>query len=218
MASLHDIKIYVQAQRRNLTVAAFAVLVLGVGVYGFVVHEVAAPEEFSDNESGEVVSESLSLVSALPMTIRIPKISVEAVFEEPVGLESSGEIGTPEGYETVSYYKYGPMPGSLGPAVVLGHVDSYKGPAVFYSLGQLREGDEIFIDREDGETAVFKVTELVRAAQTDFPTAKVYGDLSYAGLRLITCSGIYNHGSLRYSHNLIVFAELVGTSTVSVGD
>lgn len=207
-------------QRRNRTVTAFAVgVVLAVGVgYLVIATPASAPSETAVSETaGTSATTTLILPMAEPTQIRIPEIGVDAAFEAPVGLESSGEIGTPGGYETVAYYEYGPAPGSLGPAVVLGHVDSYQGPAVFYSLGQLKPGNLIYIDRDDGTTAVFTVVDLERYPQSDFPTAQVYSDLPYAGLRLITCTGVYNHGTLRYSHNLVVYAELTATSTSAAG-
>lgn len=168
-------------------------------------HSVVITETASSTEnkiSGPILGTSK------PTHIRIPKINVTADFEKPLGLTLDGEVAVPEAYDTVGYYKYGPTPGELGPAVVLGHVDSVAGPAVFYSLGQLEVGDEIDIDREDGTTATFLVTKLERHPQSGFPTEEVYGNINYAGLRLITCSGIFNKGAQRYSHNLIVFAEL----------
>jgi len=201
--------------RRYRKVAAFAVLVACLFGFVFLASDTAqAPHEVIEqlDTSGEVVSGVLG--AAYPDRIRIPKIGVDAVFEAPLGVDSSREIEVPEGYETVGYYKHGPTPGELGPAVVLGHVDSYQGPAVFYSLGQLAEGDTIEIDRDDGTTAVFAVDRLERHAQSGFPTRQVYGDLDYAGLRLITCSGTFDRGIQRYSHNLIVFARLVTDSEV----
>ena len=88
-----------------------------------------------------------------------------------------------------------------------GPVDT--GPAVFFSLGQLKIGDDIYIERADGTTVHFKVESMERPAQSDFPTARVYGDIDHAGLRLITCTGIYVRGTQRYTHNLIVYARLV---------
>ena len=149
-----------------------------------------------------------------PIRIIIPKIKLEAPFSEALGLASSGEVEVPKDYVSVGYYKNGPTPGQRGPAVVLGHVDSYKGPAVFFSLGQLAVGDEITIERADDTSVTFAVTEMERNSQSDFPTAKVYSNLDYAGLRLITCTGIYDKGKQRYSHNLIVYAKLVRTGTV----
>jgi sortase (surface protein transpeptidase) len=87
-------------------------------------------------------------------------------------------------------------------------VDSYEGAAVFYHLGELEAGDEIEVTRADGTVATFVVTEKERVPQDNFPTLDVYGPIDYAGLRLVTCTGVYDHGTLRYSHNLIVYAVL----------
>ncbi len=149
-----------------------------------------------------------TLSESAPVRLRIPVIGVDAGFEE-LGLGADGQIEVPKGYEGVGWYIYGPTPGELGPAVVLGHVDSYKGPAVFFSLGQLKPGDLVEIERRDGKTAVFQVNQLERYPQSEFPTALVYSDLDYAGLRLITCSGIYNKETNQYNLNLIVYASLV---------
>ena len=165
------------------------------------------PADQSDSVSQTDVE--YALPAALPHTIRIPTVGIEADFEAPLGVNPDQTIAVPDGFDTVGWYQYGPTPGELGPAVVLGHVDSFAGPAVFFSLGQLDVGDDIFIDRADGSTAQFVVTRMLREAQDNFPTAAVYGDLDYAGLRLITCSGEFIRGEQRYTHNLIVFAKLV---------
>jgi len=151
------------------------------------------------------------LPASVPVTLEIPRLKISTTFEGPLGLNPDGSIEVPESYEEIGWYSHGPTPGERGPAVVVGHVDSYKGPAVFFSLGQLKEGDDIFISREDGTTAHFQVTELGRygQGQAEFPTAKVYSDLPFAGLRLITCSGYFDRGAQRYSHNLVVFASLI---------
>lgn len=148
-----------------------------------------------------------------PLRLSIPKLDIDAPFEEPLGITESGEVAVPEEYETVGWYQYGPPPGEFGPSVVLGHVDSHTGPAVFYSLGQLAKGDEIFIERDDGSVAVFSVTALERPSQDEFPTERVYGNIDHAGLRLITCTGTYDQSEERYSHNLIVFAKLTRTES-----
>lgn len=144
-----------------------------------------------------------------PTRLLIPNLKLNTSFVEPLGLLPNGEAAVPDSYGEVGWYKYSPTPGSLGPSVIFGHVDSYTGPAVFFSLGQLKVGDDIYIEREDGTTVHFKVESLERPAQSEFPTARVYGDIDYAGLRLITCSGIYVRGTQRYTHNLIVYARLV---------
>jgi sortase (surface protein transpeptidase) len=143
-----------------------------------------------------------------PVRLTIPAIDLATNFTVPLGLSAGGEVEVPEEDDLVGWYRYSPVPGRLGPAVILGHVDSFAGPAVFYRLGSLKVGDEILVENSDGTEARFIVTELERPTQNAFPTARVYGDIDHAGLRLITCSGIYERGSARYTHNLIVYARL----------
>ena len=143
-----------------------------------------------------------------PISLRIPSIGLDAEFEDPLGIDINGEIEVPEGFEKVARYIHGPTPGETGPSVILGHVDSLDGPAIFYPLGQIEKGDLIEIDRKDETVAVFRVTKIDRVEQRVFPSEDVYGDIPYSGVRLITCSGTYNQDSERYSHNLIVYGEL----------
>ncbi len=194
--------------RRHGTVAAYAVCGLVIGalvMYLFLPAPAYSPEQMGDPYAS---SSAAYLEESLPVQLRIPAIDLDASFTDPLGLSENGEVEVPKGYEEVGWYKHGPTPGELGPAVVLGHVDSVAGPAVFYSLGQLSLGDEIEIVREDGSIAVFEVTALERYAQENFPTQLVYGDIDHAGLRLVTCTGTFDRGVQRYSHNLVVYAAL----------
>ncbi|MDA8597225.1 class F sortase [Candidatus Pacebacteria bacterium] len=192
---------------RYLPVAVFGLLgvVIGAGIM------LASVEYQWQSVPVTVVSDratSTVLSAAEPAALRIPEIDLYTDFEGPLGLQADQTIEVPDSFTAVGWYRFAPTPGELGPAVVLGHVDSYEGPAVFWSLKDLEPGDSIFVDRVDGTTATFTVTSLEEHHQSGFPTEKVYGDLDHAGLRLITCSGTYDHSDLRYSHNLIVFAEL----------
>lgn len=199
--------------RRLVTVAVFVVLGMLVGaLLTWRVMDVSrrfqpAPEA-SEITIEATTTETIALERSLPVHLSIPVSGVDTTFVEPLGVDASQEVQVPDNYEEVGWYKYGPTPGELGPAVILGHVDSYLGPAVFYSLGTLKEGDEIYVDREDGTTATFVVTHSERVPQSDFPTERVYGPIDFAGLRLVTCTGTYNRGIQRYSHNLIVYATL----------
>lgn len=150
----------------------------------------------------------LSTAASEPLSLRIPSINLTAQFEDPLGIDGEGSVEVPEDYEKVARYIHGPTPGETGPSVILGHVDSLDGPAVFYSLGQVKKGDIIEIDREDGTVAIFKVSKIERVEQKSFPSERVYGAVPYAGVRLITCSGTYDKNKERYSHNLIVYGEL----------
>lgn len=156
-----------------------------------------------------LVAKGPVLDSSEPIKLFIPKINVNSNFEAPLDIGENNEVKVPDSYDKVGWYKHSPTPGTLGPSVIFGHVDSKNGPAVFYSLGQLETGDDIYIERIDGSTAHFKVDYFERYEQKEFPTQLVYGNIDYAGLRLITCSGIYLRGQQHYTHNLVVYAKLV---------
>ena len=143
-----------------------------------------------------------------PTRLVIPSINLDANFVTPLGLLPDQTVSVPDSYTEVGWYSGGVTPGEIGPSVILGHVDSKSGPGVFYSLGQLNIGDDIEITREDGTTVTFVVTKLERHPQSNFPTLAVYGPTDEPTLRLVTCTGAYNRGVQRYSHNLVVYAKI----------
>ncbi len=190
---------------------AFAVLIvvaISIGAYS-ILSAPTLPQELPNVEQNP--ASSTQFARSAPVTLRIPSIKLETSFETPLGLNADGTIEVPGSFEKVGWYKNGATPGEVGTATILGHVDSYQGPAIFWDLGDLKPGDEIEVTREDGSVAVFEIETSERYSQSDFPTEKVYGMTDYQSLRLITCSGTYNHGTQRYSHNLVVYAKLKKT-------
>jgi sortase (surface protein transpeptidase) len=200
--------------RHSIRVVAFVVFsaalcaLLILHAYPRLVHKnVVTP---SPNEVTRSVGTTTPPVQrALPTLLEIPSLNMMTTFEAPLGLKEDNRIEVPDSFEQVGWYKLGASPGEIGPAVILGHVDSVDGPAVFYSLGQLKEGDMIYVTRADDTVATFMVEYSERYAQDAFPTTKVYGTTTASELRLITCTGTFSKGKQRYSHNLVVYARLV---------
>jgi len=152
----------------------------------------------------------LSMRYSVPVRIRIPSIKVNAPLMK-LGVDRKGRLQTPPLSKpgVAGWYVGSVTPGQIGPAVVVGHMDTRTGPAVFYRLRQLKMGALIYVDRRDGSTAVFKARKRIRVPKTKFPTDKVYGDIGNAGLRLITCGGAFDNRTRHYKDNVIVFARLV---------
>lgn len=155
--------------------------------------EVAAPVVLSKSE---------------PVGIRISQIGVDAKII-PLGLKADGSMQTPSDGETVGWYKYSPTPGEIGPSVVAAHVDTKAGPAVFAKLHTLSAGQQFEILRADGTSALFEIKDIQKYSQADFPTEKVYGNTDQSEIRLITCGGAFSTETKRYSHNTVVYAQLV---------
>ncbi len=201
-------------EHHYVRVMVFGVVVGMISVSLFLLQPTSINQEGfieSVHKEATTTSPTQTFARSMPVHLRIPKINVDATFEAPLELNADQTVSVPEAYDTVGWYVHGATPGEVGPAVILGHVDSYQGPAVFYSLGKLVKGDRIEIDRADGTTAVFLVDELIRYSQDNFPTEDVYGVTETPSLRLVTCTGVFNKGKQRYSHNLVVYASLVKT-------
>jgi sortase (surface protein transpeptidase) len=149
------------------------------------------------------------LGASQPVRVDIPRLGVHAPLIS-LGLTPDGSVAVPSLKQArlAGWYDQGPTPGEVGPAVLLGHVDSKKGPAVFFELGRARPGDRIDVTRKDRTVAAFTVDSVERVAKAQFPTNRVYGDLTYAGIRLITCGGGFD--GHHYTGNVIVYGHLAG--------
>jgi len=138
--------------------------------------------------------------------IRIPAIGVDSSLV-PRGLNPDRTLDVPNDWGVAGWFKGGPFPGEPGPAVVVGHVDSTSGPAVFYRLRELHRGDVIVVWRKGGTRSRFRVESLRWFSKSAFPTQLVYGAVSTSALRLITCGGAFDQGTGHYVDNLVVFAS-----------
>lgn len=145
---------------------------------------------------------------AAPRRLLIDGLALAADVE-PVGLAGDGSLATPTDPSAVGWFEVSSVPGEIGPAVLVGHVDSADGPAVFAHLGDLRAGDLVTVERHGGAPVAFAVTSVETHPRDTFPTDAVYGGSPDAELRLITCGGDYVTGS-GYTDNVVVTATAVG--------
>ena len=146
---------------------------------------------------------------SIPIRLDIPKIGVHTSLIR-LGLNRDGTVEVPplERDAPAGWYGNSVIPGEIGAAVILGHVDSARdGPAVFYLLGTLRPGDRISVLRADGTVARFTVTDVAQYPKSKFPTSLVYGLTAYPALRLVTCGGSFDRIHHSYRDNIIVSAR-----------
>lgn len=151
------------------------------------------------------------LAKSKPTSVRLPKIDVNSPIHG-LGLDAEGKLTVPSGdrYDEVGWYDGSPTPGEVGPAVLEGHVTgNNQNPSVFFELGATKAGDLVEVDRADGSTATFKVTEVRKYPKADFPRIDVYGATKGPELRIITCGGTYDSSAQRHLDNVVVFAKLV---------
>ncbi len=154
-----------------------------------------------------------SLPRSVPVSVSIPAIGVNSKLLH-LGLNADGTIQVPSletSSDRAAWYKYSATPGQIGSSVIEGHVDSIRGPAVFFRLGALRPGDTVNVTLADGITAVFRVTGVREYVKSRFPAEAIYGATNFAALRLITCGGAFDYASGHYLSSTVVFASLTSS-------
>ena len=121
----------------------------------------------------------------------------------------------PENGKDVAWFEPGFQPGEKGNAVLAGHVDDEKKPAVFFELKELEPGDEIHLQDEKGESLTFVVREKVAYKKDDAPLRTIFGPSQKRMLNLITCTGYFDHDIHNYVERLVVYTELVNNHNES---
>ncbi|MDT0310602.1 class F sortase [Streptomyces sp. DSM 44917] len=181
----------------------------------------AAPDSGSTANLDPSMSGQPSSVVAPPMPradpirVRIPQLATDV---EVFGADLAPDGGPPSPSEQdalrAAWYAGGVAPGERGAAILVGHLDTYDGPAAFAGLGSLRPGENIEIDRADGQRAVFTVDSVEQYPKSEFPDQRVYGSVDTPQLRLITCGGAWTQDG-GYDSNIVAYARLTGSGAAT---
>ncbi|MBA0127115.1 class F sortase [Haloechinothrix sp. YIM 98757] len=140
-----------------------------------------------------------------PVAVAIPAIDVDGPLTR-TGIDDR-ELEVPD-FGDMSWFESGTAPGDPGPAAILGHVDTRKGPDVFYRLHELEPGDSVVVDTADGESLEFVIDRVEQHDKDEFPTENVWLPGSEPRLHLITCGGEFDRSAGSYRDNVIAFATL----------
>lgn len=152
--------------------------------------------------------------ASTPVSVSIPSIAVASDLVR-LGIKEDRTVEVPEDAGQAGWYERGTSPGQPGSAVILGHVDSTEGPAVFYRLRELDRGAHVLVTLADGTTETFEVTRLETIRNDEFPAQRIYaGTPRRPTLALVTCGGEYDADRGGYQSNVIAYTEHVGTSPV----
>ncbi len=195
-------------------IAGALLLVVGIALVGFAVSAQQHAPQPSGAAAGSTrpsAGRGPSLPRSVPVSVDIPAIGVSSRLLR-LGRNADGTMQVPPletSADLAAWYKYSATPGQIGTSVIEGHVDSLRGPAVFFRLGALRPGDAVDVTLADGVTAVFRVTGVREYLKSRFPAHAVYGAARYAALRLITCGGDFDYATGHYLSSTVVFASLV---------
>jgi LPXTG-site transpeptidase (sortase) family protein len=83
------------------------------------------------------------------------------------------------------------------------------GPAIFWRLRQVAEGDQIQVALADGTTYDYKVIYASTFTSDAAPVQEIIGPTPKDSITVITCDGTFNTRTHEYDRRLIVRAERI---------
>jgi hypothetical protein len=140
---------------------------------------------------------------ALPLGIAIPAARIQGPVD-PIGV-SGGQLEIPPAGRA-GWFRGGPRPGEPGRAVIVSHVDSQAGPALFFSLRTLRRGTRILVADRRGGIHRFRLVRRLQVEKSHFRRSLVAGPSTHSALVLVTCGGPFTPGE-GYRDNVILYAR-----------
>jgi len=146
--------------------------------------------------------------AAPPVSLRIPTLGLTVGLSQ-LGLNPDRTVQVPTDFQRPGWFRLGPSPGQPGSAVILGHVDSYRGPAVFFRLRSLVPGDRVEVNLAGGGVARFAVRAVASYPKASFPARQVYASHGGRSLQLVTCGGQFDYRARSYLSNIVVYTELI---------
>jgi LPXTG-site transpeptidase (sortase) family protein len=185
------------------SIIALCVILVAAAIFAAtLVHSVwYAPDQ-------EIAGPIVAATSSDPVRLSIPSLDIDAKVQQ-VGLTTAGNMGIPNNFTDVAWYKYGPRPGQLGSAVIDGHVDNGLSLAgVFKHLEDIKVGDDVYVQEKDGSKLHFVVTDIESYPYKNAPVEQIFTRTDKARLNLITCVGDWIPAGKTYDHRLVVYTEL----------
>lgn len=141
--------------------------------------------------------------------LAIASIGVDAPIVTK-GLDANKVMEAPDKPFDVAWYGFSARPGQPGNAVFSGHVDFARvGPAVFWRLRDVKQGDEVSVRMEDGTVFRYRVVSKVLYREATAPVDEIIGPTRTETVTIITCGGTFNRATGRYDDRLVVRAERV---------
>ncbi|WP_299959817.1 sortase domain-bontaining protein [uncultured Modestobacter sp.] len=144
-----------------------------------------------------------------PTRVAVPAWGVDAPLD-PMGVSPDGQMALPEDVDRVGWYRFGPVPGEAGSAVLAGHVDDREqGLGALAPLRDAAVGDEVLVADEAGTTSRWQVTSRELITKQELPLDRLFAREGEPRLVLMTCGGPFLPEYRSYRDNVVVVAEPV---------
>jgi sortase (surface protein transpeptidase) len=142
-----------------------------------------------------------------PVRLAVPALGVDTAVT-PVGVEPDGQMTIPADVDRVGWYRFGPIPGAEGSAVIAGHVDDREqGLGAMAPLREADVGDEVLVTDAAGTGTRWRVVSRDLIQKQVLPLDRLFARDGPPRLTLITCGGPFLPEFRSYRDNVLVVAE-----------
>jgi sortase family protein len=142
-----------------------------------------------------------------PVRLAVPARGVD-VAVDPVGVTADGQMALPDDVDRAGWYRFGPVPGAPGSAVVAGHVDdAEQGLGELAPLREAAPGDEVVVTDGAGASTRWVVTGRELVDKQALPVDTLFRRDGPPRLTLVTCGGPFLPEVGGYRDNVVVVAE-----------
>jgi len=149
-----------------------------------------------------------SATDGIPVRLLIPAIGIDVEIES-LGLTEDRAMDSPKDRFNVAWYNLGARPGDNGSAVIAGHTNWKNGmTAVFDNLSQLKIGDKVSVENNNGIHTSF-IVERIQVYGRDDIVPEVFNRLDGKYLNLITCAGSWDSKMNTPTQRLVVFTRMI---------
>ena len=139
-----------------------------------------------------------------PVRVSIPRIGIDGPII-PVGIAADQQLDVPFA-QTAGWYQHSSLPSERGASVVAAHVDFGGEEGLFFNLRLAVVGDVIHIERPDGTSQTYEVSEVVLYDKSDLPSEDLFRTGGDHALHLVTCGGTFDSFARSYRGNQVVTA------------
>jgi sortase (surface protein transpeptidase) len=144
-----------------------------------------------------------------PARVTVPALGVDASVDA-VGIAADAQMELPDDVARVGWYRFGPVPGADGSAVLAGHVDDREqGAGALYPLKDAAVGDEVTVTDAAGAATRWRVVSRELITKQQLPLDRLFAREGAPRLTLITCGGPFLPEFRSYRDNVVVVAEPV---------
>ncbi|MDR1196782.1 MAG: class F sortase [Candidatus Nomurabacteria bacterium] len=159
--------------------------------------------------------ENYTVAAEKPRYLSIPTLGINNARVVELGLSgSTNQLDDPTNINDAGWYTGSALPGRAADDKMAGlydgHNTGYNAMGIFYRLNNLQIGDEIIIERGDGEKFTYAVAENQMPLLEDVDMRKMLQPVKTGteGLNIITCGGDWDKDRNTYTHRVTIRASL----------